>query len=255
MRASTLPVENTWIWDWQIMYVCNKRTSLLPFSAKARAAGDPQDTPSHSVFAGRLELVPHGQRDQGKSWLFNSLYEAYHNVAGSGFLRSQISRQALSFVAFLPCEKDANDTGTDLSGMPRQVSKSLICSGQVFFKISWQSRESSLECWQFRPWWGLVISRCCSHEVLQQQQWAGLLLRWKRRADTGTASNLPLTYPVRSQLLVNAAIFLIPENCYLTGTLFRFKGSKFLWEQFQIYFAFWLNLEFCGVSHGAKDNF
>jgi len=61
--------------------------------------------------------------------------------------------------------------------------------------------------------------------VPRQQQRADLLLQWERWAAPGTASSLPPSDPLGSQLLLGAAAFPVPEICCLTQTVLRFEGN------------------------------
>lgn len=132
---------------------------------------------------------------------------------------SQILRQALLFVAFLPCEKDANDTFIHLLVIPRQVSNPLNCAGHVLFKTSWQTRESSMECWQFRQ----ALVRSAHPKALLLSGYptsTGLFYSCSGRAGhTQGQSAMPLSHPLGSQLLLYGTVFPIPGNCCLTGTL------------------------------------
>jgi len=88
------------------------------------------------------ELVPNAQRDQGKSCLCSSLDQADYDVAGLSFLKPP----GKLFCLLLFCHvRRMLVTQVQIFVMPMQVSKSLICSGLVFFKKPWQTREGSLE--------------------------------------------------------------------------------------------------------------
>lgn len=129
--------------------------------------------------------------------------------------------------------------------MLRQFSKSLRCSGRAFYFTILASQRKLPGVLAFQA--SVGFGQLKALLPLGAKQGDGSLLRWKRWADAGADSDLPLTHWLGSQP---------PRNAALSPSLKTavYWDSFQVWREFRVYFSFLLNLRWC-VSWSKRKAF